>query len=103
MQKIITSIVKKLAKHYQPEKIILYGSWAYGKPDAESDIDLLIIKDTEDRPIDRRIQVRRLVNLKKPIAFSPLVLAPQELDYLIQNGDDFIGEILTKGKVLYAR
>lgn len=101
MRKIIEEIVEKIKRTYNPEKIILFGSYAYGNPNKESDIDLLIIKDTDGRPIDRRIHVRRLVGLKEPVAFSPIVLLPSEVDYLCKIGDPFIKEILEKGKVLY--
>lgn len=53
ISQIVAQLVDRLVKTYQPEKIILYGSYAYGRPDKESDIDLLIVKETEDRPIDR--------------------------------------------------
>lgn len=101
MRKIIEEVVEKIKKNYNPEKIILFGSYAYGSPTRESDIDMLIIKKTDGRPIDRRIYVRRLVNLKEPLAFSPIVLTPGELEYLQEIGDPFIKEILTKGEVLY--
>ncbi|MBI5166241.1 MAG: nucleotidyltransferase domain-containing protein [candidate division NC10 bacterium] len=62
VKKIILEIVEKIKKEYQPSRIILFGSYVYGKPDKDSDIDLLIIKDTQDRPIDRRVTVRRIVS-----------------------------------------
>ncbi len=101
MKKIIKEIVEKIKKGYNPEKIILFGSYAYGNPTKDSDIDMLIIKKTDGRPIDRRIQVRRLMNFKEPVAFSPIVLIPSEVEYLQEIGDPFIKEILAKGEVLY--
>ncbi|MEO0124525.1 MAG: nucleotidyltransferase domain-containing protein [candidate division WOR-3 bacterium] len=101
MHKIIDELVERIKKSYNPQKIILFGSYAYGSQDKESDIDILIIKETDERPIDRRIRVRRLVNLKEPIAFSSIVLLPSEVEYLCKIRDPFIKEILEKGKVLY--
>lgn len=100
-RKIIQEIAEKIKQGYQPEKIILYGSFAYGRPDKDSDIDMLIIKKTNKRPIDRRIEVRRIVDIRQPIAFSPFVVTPQELNSMLKIGDQFIQEIIAKGKVLY--
>ena len=100
-KRIISSLVEKIRREYQPEKIILYGSFAYGRPNRDSDIDLLIIKDTDKRPIDRRIEVRRIADIRQPIAFSPFVITPRELSSMLKIGDQFVLEILNKGKVLY--
>ena len=100
-KRIISSLVEKIRREYQPEKIILYGSFAYGRPNRDSDIDLLIIKDTDKRPIDRRIEVRRIADIRQPVAFSPFVITPRELSSMLKIGDQFVLEILNKGKVLY--
>lgn len=104
IKKIILEITEKIKNEYLPEKIILYGSFAYGNPTDESDIDLLIIKETLDRPIDRRLIVRKIVsNPKRYIPFQPIVVTPEELNRRLQMGDQFFEEILTRGEVLYAR
>jgi uncharacterized protein len=101
---VINQVVERLITTYSPERIVLYGSYAYGKPDKGSDIDLLIVKNTKERPIDRRVTVRRLVSdLRKKTAFSPLVVTPEELSRQVSIGDDFLREITTKGKVLYEK
>ena len=98
-------MVERIKNKYTPEKIILYGSFAYGHPDRNSDIDLLIIKDTSERPIDRRVRVRRIADIKDSSypAFSPIVLTTKELNRRLQIGDQFVEEIISKGKVLYAK
>ena len=98
-------MVERIKNKYTPEKIILYGSFAYGHPDRNSDIDLLIIKDTSERPIDRRVRVRRIADIKDSSypAFSPIVLTTKELNRRLQVGDQFVEEIISKGKVLYAK
>lgn len=102
--KVISRMVERLKKMYLPDKIILYGSYAYGMPNKESDIDFLIIKETKDRPIDRRVAVRRIVSdIRKKIPFSSLVVTPEELTSRLQIGDDFFVEITNKGKVLYEK
>lgn len=102
VRKVILEMVEKIKKEYQPERIILFGSFAYGSPDHDSDIDLLIIKDTSERPIDRRVAVTRLVSdPKRLIPFEPIVLTPQEIASRLKIGDQFIDEILRKGEILY--
>ena len=104
MNQALAEIVTCLIEEYQPQQIILYGSLAYGTPHSDSDIDLLIVKETDEAPIDRRIKVSRLVtNSKRRIPFSPLVLTPRELDYRLAIGDQFYQEILHRGRVLYER
>jgi len=101
---IIFSIVERLKNDYTPDKIILYGSFAYGEPDKDSDIDFLIIKDTHQRPIDRRVVVRRIISdLRRGVPFSSIVITPQELKQRLEIGDQFFEEIISKGEVLYAR
>ncbi len=103
MKRFIKEMVKKIKEKYKPERIILFGSHAYGTPAPDSDIDLLIIKRTTERPVERRIRVRHIVDIRKPISFSPIVVTPAELTARMEAGDQFWQEIMTKGKVLYAR
>jgi predicted nucleotidyltransferase len=100
----LQQIVHRIVEAYSPDKIILYGSYAYGTPGPDSDFDLLIIKDSKSRPIDRRVEVGlALLPVLKQTPVEPLVLTPAELAYRLQIGDQFYQEILTKGKVLYER
>ena len=101
-EQTIFDIVEHIVADYQPEKIILFGSYAYGQPHADSDIDLLIIKNTSERPIDRRLAIRRMVyDPHRRIPFSPLVLTPLEVEERLESGDDFLDEILQRGRKLY--
>jgi len=105
LEKILFEIVEAIKAKYTPERIILYGSFAYGVPDENSDIDLLIIKKTPERPLDRMALVHHIVDIRDSSypAFSPLVLTPEEVKRRLEIGDQFIQEILTRGEVLYAR
>jgi predicted nucleotidyltransferase len=99
----IERILRKIVEGYRPLKIILFGSYAYGTPDESSDIDMLIIKETRARLIDRFVEVKRLVaDPNRRIPFEPIVLTPGELERRLAIGDQFIQEIMTRGKVLYA-
>jgi predicted nucleotidyltransferase len=103
VNRIIPLIVNRIKEKYQPEKIILFGSYAYGKPQANSDIDLLIVKET-DQPFHKRwAEVCRIVSdLRRHIPFSPFVVTPQEWQNRLETRDPFIRTIFEKGKILYA-
>lgn len=100
---VIQEIVRRLIAEYAPQKVILFGSYAHGNPDEDSDIDLLIIKQTSERFLDRLDTVRRVVTgFHRGIPFEPIVLTPEEVEQRLKIGDKFIAEIIEKGKVLYA-
>jgi len=94
---IIKKIIDTLIEKYHPTKIVLFGSYVYGIADEDSDIDLLIIKDTDkERRVDRFVEVKRLIfdpEIKIPV--SPLVLTNSEVKERLSMGDDFLEEILT--------
>lgn len=101
---LIEKVVEQIKTGYDPEKIILFGSYAYGKPTRDSDIDLFIIKDTDKRRVDRFVEVKTLIyEPGRHISISPMVYTPKELEERRELGDDFVEEVLTKGEVLYAR
>jgi len=100
---VIQRMVEVLVAVYQPQKVILFGSYNYGRPDRDSDIDLFIIKDTLEPFFQRCVTVRQVLKgLHPSIPIEPLVLTPQEVDRRLAIWDQFIAEILERGKVLYA-
>ncbi len=102
-EKVLNEIDRCLVAEYQPEKIILFGSYAYGEPHDDSDLDVPIIKKTSERPFDRVPAVIRLTSdVYRHITFAPLVFTPQELEHRLRTGDQFVAEIVEKGEVLYA-
>ena len=102
MRETIEDIVQRIVAGYAPHKIILFGSYAYGEPDEASDIDLLIVKDTDKRPIERWMEVKRLLrDRNRRVAVSPLIYTRQEIEHRLAIRDFFIQEVLEKGEVLY--
>ncbi len=93
--------VERIANALHPEKIILFGSYAYGKPTYDSDVDLLVIMETNAKLSDRYLAVSRLLR-PRPFPVDILVRTPTEIDHALKSGDFFIEEILTHGRVLYA-
>ncbi len=103
VQEVIQNILRKLITEYAPQKVILFGSYAYGEPHLDSDIDLLIIKETLERFIDRWVTVRRILSdPKRTIPLETLVLTPEEVSKRLAIGDQFVAEIIEKGEVLYS-
>ena len=101
----ISLIIEKI-KEEQPDKIILFGSYAYGKPEKESDIDLLVIKDIASKDI-RNFRIALKMKLwelikKWNIPIDIIVDNQERIDQRISDGDLFYKEILTKGNVIYA-
>lgn len=99
-QEQIQEITNKIAREFKPEKIILFGSYAWGKPTKDSDVDLFIVKKTKKPRLNRQLEVRRLINGE--IAADILVYTPKETQKRIEMRDFFINDILTKGKTLYS-
>jgi predicted nucleotidyltransferase len=103
VEKVIHDILEKLIAEYAPQKVILFGSCAYGNPQADSDIDLLIIKETSEPFIDRWVTVRHILSdPKRRVPLETIVLTPQEVTKRLAIGDQFLAEIIEKGEVLYA-
>ena len=100
-QKEIKKIVEQIVKNYKPEKIILYGSYAYRKSHKDSDIDLFIIKKTKEPRTKRHLKVDRIL-LNRDVPLDILVYTPQEIKKRLSLGDFFIKDIIQKGKTLYA-
>lgn len=98
----IRALAKRIAGKFQPEKIILFGSYAYGRPGPASDVDLLVIMDTTLRSRQQRLEISRALS-PRPFAMDIIVRTPKQLDERIALGDSFLCEILTRGKVLYER
>lgn len=58
----IRAVVKQIAEKFQPEKIVLFGSYAYGKPKPESDVDLLVVMETSLRSRQQRLEISRALS-----------------------------------------
>ena len=98
----IQDVVDKIVQGYQPEKIILFGSYAYGTPTEDSDLDLLIIKDTEEKMRARKNKVRQYIwhtTIPVDIWIYNMTEFTKEDDW----GTGFFAEIKQGGKTLYEK
>ena len=84
---------------YGPQKIILFGSVARGDADEYSDIDLIIVKETETRFIQRQVDATNLV--PSGISVDIFVYTPEEFQNMIDEDSPFIERALAEGIVLY--
>jgi predicted nucleotidyltransferase len=93
---------QRIVQEFNPERIIVFGSHAYGRPAPDSDVDLLIVMESDERPATRASQISKLLR-PRPFPMDILVRTPQEIQQRLEMGDYFIQEILERGKVLYER
>jgi len=98
----ILSAVKKIVDSARPEKVILFGSFAHGKPTPDSDVDLLVIMESNQSVHRRSAEVSDIL-YPRPFPVDIIVRTPKEVDERLALGDCFFEEIMNKGKVLYER
>lgn len=87
-----------IALEFRPAKVVLFGSYAYGKPTADSDVDVLVIL-RHKRGARPSLEIRRRVSAGFPVDI--LVRAPEDIARRLRDGDSFITEVMSKGRVLY--
>ncbi|MFZ3384873.1 MAG: nucleotidyltransferase domain-containing protein [Candidatus Methanoperedens sp.] len=99
IQDAFIDIIQSIISKYTPQKIMLFGSYARGDAHEGSDIDLMLIKETSKRFIDRIADVIRLNNTL--ISLEPLVYSPLEFETMKKEKRDFIMTIEEEGIEIY--
>lgn len=94
----IRKLARQIADKFQPEQIILFGSYAYGKPNIHSDVDLLVVMPARNE-IDQAVKISLAIDA--PFPLDLIVRKPRNLRWRLREGDWFLREIMGKGKVLY--
>jgi len=96
----ISEIIRKIASNYQPEKILLFGSYASGKAREDSDLDFIIIKKTNIPKNKRGREVRKhLLGSKIPMDLK--VYTPEEFENEKDSELSFVNSALKNAKVVY--
>ena len=95
----IRSVAEEIAKKFNPEKIILFGSYAWGEPDPESDVDLLVIMGDGASNWDLSVGISMAVRHFFPMDI--VVRSPQGITERIGQGDFFLKLVIENGEVLY--
>jgi predicted nucleotidyltransferase len=95
----IDDVVSQIVSHFQPDRIILFGSYAYGQPRPESDVDLLVVMHISQTSISQAAQILRTIHYR--FGLDILVYTPETLAQRLSWGDPFLAEITRQGKLLY--
>ena len=98
-KRAIQTFARKVAKEFKPQKIILFGSYAYGKPTADSDVDVLIVMSFSGRNPEKATEIWMATKPKFPVDI--MVRKPSELKKRLPMGDFFLQDVVNMGKVLY--
>lgn len=94
-------MVGRLVERYDPERVVLIGSRARGDAAPSSDYDLLVVKRTERRFLDRLLDVVEAMDPVLPV--DVLVYTPEELQDMLRRGNPFVTHAMADGKDLYVR
>jgi predicted nucleotidyltransferase len=97
----IAEISKRIAQEFQPDRIILFGSYAYGRPRPDSDVDLLVVLPFEGKGFRKSLEI--LNRIAPEFSLDLLARRPEDTARRYAEGDPLIREALDHGKVLYER
>jgi len=98
--RLIRRFARDVAERFQPDKIILFGSYAYGTPHADSDVDILVIMPARNQ-LDQAVKIE--LDCDPPFPLDLIVRTPHNLRWRLAEGESFLREIMTEGKVLYEK
>jgi len=95
----IRSYARRIAQEFKPEKIILFGSYAHGRPTDDSDVDLMVIIPYKGHSAELAVTIRQ--KLAAPFPLDLLVRSPQIIRRRLKMRDYFLRDVMSKGQVLY--
>lgn len=97
---VIRRFARDVVERFHPEKIVLFGSHAYGRPHEDSDVDILVVMPARNQ-LDKAARISQTIC--PPFALDIIVRTPRNLRWRLAEGDSFLNEIMTRGKVLYEK
>jgi len=97
----LRELTRRILRHFQPERIILFGSYAYGEPRPDSDVDLLAVLAFEGKGMIKSLEILNRIDWRLPIDL--LALRPEDVARRYAEGDPLLREALDEGVVLYER
>jgi predicted nucleotidyltransferase len=95
---VILDFARQIAEQFEPDKIILFGSYAYGKPHKDSDVDILVVMPAYDES-NQAVRIRQ--RTRHPFPLDIIVRTPENLSWRLEEGDWFLREVVGKGNVLF--
>jgi predicted nucleotidyltransferase len=99
-RRLIRKFAREVARRFEPDKIILFGSYAYGQPHADSDVDILVLMPVRNE-LDQAVKICQAVDYDFPLDL--LVRTPKNFAWRLAAGDSFLRDIVDRGKVLYEK
>ena len=98
--RVIRRFARQVAERFRPDKIILFGSHAYGTPHADSDVDILVVMPCRNQ-LDQALKIEATID--PPFPVQVIVRTPYNLGWRLAEKESFHTEIVTKGQVLYEK
>lgn len=98
--RVIRRFARQVAERFQPDKIILFGSHAYGTPHADSDVDILVVMPARNQ-LDQAVRISLAID--PPFPLDIIVRTPRNMKWRLEEKESFLTEIMSKGKVLYEK
>ncbi len=95
----IRDLSDDIVRKFHPDKVVLFGSYAYGKPNDDSDVDLLVVLPYEGRSVAKATEIRNAVSVRFPLDI--LAYPESYIQQRIELEDFFLREITTRGTTLY--
>ncbi len=100
-QQAIEDAVRRIVEQFQPQRVILFGSYAHGQPRRESDVDLLVVMDTSLRETEQAVRICQAIDYH--FGLDLIVRTPAKMARRLALGDPFLREVVSRGRVLYER
>lgn len=100
-KKEIDGFIRQIVAKFDPERIILFGSHAYGSRSSSSDVDLVVVMNTPLKPIEQEVLIRKEIPRRFPLDL--IVMKPREFARRLKLGDTLIRTVTSKGKILYEK
>lgn len=97
--KKIEDLTSQIVREFNPDRVILFGSHAYGEPSKDSDVDILVVLPFKGKPVRKAIEIRNRISANIPLDL--IVRTPQQIAERVAQNDWFIREIVERGRVLY--
>jgi predicted nucleotidyltransferase len=97
---VIRRFARQVAERFEPDKIILFGSYAYGTPHADSDVDILVVMPARNQ-FDQAFKIR--LAIPAPFPMDLIVRTPRNMKWRLEEGESFLTQVVTRGKVLYEK
>jgi predicted nucleotidyltransferase len=98
--RVIRRYARAIAEEFRPDRIILFGSYAYGAPHEDSDVDLLVVMPARNQH-DQAVRIRG--RLAAPFPVDLIVRTPEQMRWRLEQGESFLTAIVSQGKLLYEK